>query len=47
MRVEIQMQRGHPPWAKKEQASQEINLRDLYDDYWSSKAHELALQGES
>jgi len=41
------MKRGHLPWATKEQASKEINLQELYDDYWTSKAHELTLQGES
>jgi len=49
MRVKIQMKRkgGHQPWATKEQASKEIDLRELYDDYWTSKVHELALQSES
>jgi len=47
MRVEIQMKRAHLPWATKERASQEIDLQQLYDDYWTSKAHELALPGES
>jgi len=41
------MKRGHLPWPKNEQAIKEINLRELYDDYWTSKAHELALQGQS
>jgi len=47
MRVEIQMKRGNLSWPKKEQASKEIDLRKLYNDYWTSKAHELALQGKS
>jgi len=47
MRVEIQMKHGHLPWAKREQASQEINLWELYDYYWSSKGHKFALPGES
>jgi len=47
MRVEIQMKRGNLPWATKEQASKEISLQELYDDYWVSNAHELTLQGES
>jgi len=41
------MKRGHLPWATKERASKEINLQELYDYYWTSKAHELELQGES
>jgi len=41
------MKRAHLPWPKKEQAIKEINLQDLYDVYWTSKAHELVLQGQS
>jgi len=47
MRVGIEMKRGHLPWAKEEQASKEIDLRELYNYYWASKEHEIALQGES
>jgi len=47
MRVEIQMKRGHLSWLKAEQASKDINLQEVYDDYWTSKAHELISQGES
>jgi len=45
--VDIQMKHGDLPWAMVEQASKEIDLGELYDDYWTSKAHELALQSES
>jgi len=41
------MKREHLPWATKERASEEIDLQQLYDDYWTSKARDLALQGES
>ena len=47
MRVEIQMKRRHRPWERTEQASLDINLQELYDDYWTSNAHELTSQGES
>jgi len=47
MRVEIQMKRRHLSWPKAEQATKDINLQELYDDYWTSKAHELTSQGES
>jgi len=47
MRVEIQMKRGHLSWPKKEQASKEINLLELFNNYWTSKARELVLKGES
>jgi len=45
MRMEIQMKRGHLPWPTK--GSEDINLREVYDDYWASKGHKLALQSES
>jgi len=41
------MKRGQLPWATKERASKEINVQELYDDYWTSNTHTLALQGES
>jgi len=47
IRVEIQMKRQHLSWPKTEQASKDINLPELYDYYWTSKAHELALRGQS
>ena len=48
MRVEmIQMKSGHLPWAKKEPASKEVNIQELFNDYWTSKAHELSVRGQS
>jgi len=47
MRVGIQMKRGHLPWAKGDQASEDINPQELYDYYWTSEEHELELQSES
>jgi len=47
MRVEIQVKRGYLSWPKKEQASKDINLQELYDYYWASKERELTSQGES
>jgi len=41
------MKRGHLPWATKERVSKGINLHESYDYYWTSKAHEFTLQGES
>jgi len=41
------MKRGHLPWAKEAQASEGINPQELYDYYWTSKAHELELQSGS
>jgi len=47
MRVEIQMKRRHLSWPKTEQASKDINLQELCDDYWTSRAHKLTSQGVS
>jgi len=47
MRVEIQIKRQHRPWRRTEQASQDVNLQELYNQYWTSKVHELTSQGES
>ena len=45
MRVEIQMKRGHLHWPKN--GSEDINLQQIYDDYWASEGHKLSLQSES
>ena len=47
MRVEIQLKSGHLPWAKKEQGYKEIDLQELFKEYWTSKAHELPVGGQS
>jgi len=47
MRVEIQAQSGHLPWVKKEQGSKEIEFQELFNQYWSSKAHEFPVLGQS
>ena len=47
MRIEIQVKSGHLKWAKKEQGSEEIDLQELFDEYWASKAHELPVRGQS
>ena len=41
------MKSGHLSWAKREQVSKEILLQDLFDDYWTSKAHEFSVRGQS
>ena len=45
MRVEIEMRSSYLPFAKKEQAIKEINLQELFNDYWTSKAHDLPVRG--
>ena len=47
MRVEIQMKSGHLPWAKKEQNGNLIDLQKVFDDYWSSKMHEITVPGQT
>ena len=47
MRVEIQIKSGHVPWAKKDQNIKDIDLQKLFDEYWTSKAHDLTVQGLS
>ena len=41
------MKSGHLPWAKKEQTSKEIDLQHLFNDYWTSTADELTVEGQS
>ena len=45
MRVEIEMRSSHLPFAKKEQVIKEINLQELFNHYWTSKAHDLPVRG--
>ena len=47
MSVEVQMKSGHLPWAKKEETTKEIDLENLFNIYWTSKAHELTVSGQS
>jgi len=44
MRVEIEIKFGNKERAT---AIKEIDLGELYDNYWTSEARELALQRES
>ena len=41
------MKSGHLPWAKKEETTKEIDLENLFDTYWTSKAHDLTVSGQS
>ena len=47
MSVEVQIKSSHLPWAKKEQITKEIDLENLFNIYWTSKAHELTVAGQS
>ena len=41
------MKGSHLPWAKKEQITKEIDLENIFNIYWTSKAHELTVTGQS
>lgn len=43
MSVEVTMKR----WAKKQQTTKEIDLETLFNTYWTSKARELTVPGQS
>ena len=47
VRVEIVMKSGHLPWATKDQNVKEIGLQTLFNEYWTSKKHEITLLGRS
>ena len=47
MTVEIQMRSAHLPWVKKEQTAKEIDLENLFTTYWTSKAQEITVPGQS
>ena len=47
VRVEIQIKSGHLSWAKKHQNIKDIDIRKHFDEYWTSKEHELTIPGRS
>jgi len=47
VRVGIQMKSSHLPWAKKDQNVKEIGIHKLFEEYWTSKEHELTIPGRS
>ena len=47
LRVEIQIKSRHLPWVKKDQNVKEIGLEKLFNEYWTSKVHELRVPGRS
>ena len=46
MRIEIQVHRGHLPWGKKEQGSDKIDCKALFEEYWSTTTHEFPVRGQ-
>ena len=47
LRIEIVIKSGHLPWARKDQSLMEIGLQTLFEEYWTSKKHELMILGQS
>ena len=47
MRVEIQIKTHHRLLAKKDQNVKKIGLEKLFNEYWTSKVHELTVPGMS
>ena len=47
VRVEIQIKRGHLPWAKKDQNIKDIDVQKSLSEYWTSKEHHLTVSGQS
>ena len=41
------MKSGHSFWAKYREASEDINLDGLFNEYWSSNDHEFTVLGQS
>jgi len=41
------MKSHHLPWAKKDRDAKEIGLEKLFNEYWTSKVHELTVPGRS
>jgi len=46
MRVEIQVQRSHRQWWKKDQGTTKIDCQALFKDYWSTTALEFPVPGQ-
>jgi len=37
---------GHFQWGKKEQGSVEIDIQELFKDYWNTTSHEYRVRGQ-
>ena len=45
--VEVQTKSSHLPCAKTEQSTQKLDLENLFNMYWTSKAYDLTVSGQS
>ena len=41
------MKSGHSVWAKYREASEIVDLHELFSDYWSSNNHEFTVLSQS
>ena len=41
------MRSSHLPWLKKEPTTNEIDLENLFNIYWTSKAQQITVPGQS
>ena len=46
IRAEIQLTSGHAFWAKHRQGSATIDLKSIFDDYWSSSKQEFVISSQ-
>jgi len=46
MHMRIQIKSSHLPWANKEQTSKDVDLQDLFNNYWTSQVPELTVPGQ-
>jgi hypothetical protein len=46
MRVDIQVKSAYLSLGKKEQGTTEIDCQALFDDYWSTTAHEFTVRSQ-
>jgi hypothetical protein len=47
IRAEVQTKSGHWFWARYREASEVIDLHELFNDYWSSVNHEFTVLSQS
>src|SRR5258706_4539382 len=47
IRAEVRMSTDHALWARDREASEVIDLHELFSDYWSSNNHEFTVLSQS
>jgi hypothetical protein len=46
MRVDTQMRKAYPPWAKWKQTGNEVDIESLFNDYWNTNKHEFTASSQ-